>query len=125
MDDYREIENLLYRYAKRVDAGDLEGVAELFRDGCICAPGAVEPVFGYEASREARAFRGTPGDINPTLSTLPPNDQFKRSVSRHCLHFDHTDCQVVETGVAAVSEAKNEAPANTENVTVSETSQNG
>ena len=49
MDDYREIENLLYRYAKRIDAGDLEGVAELFRDGCICAPGAAEPVFGYDA----------------------------------------------------------------------------
>ena len=31
----REIENLLYTYALRIDAGDLEGVADLFRHGRI------------------------------------------------------------------------------------------
>jgi len=31
----REIENLLYTYALRIDAGDLEGVADLFRYGRI------------------------------------------------------------------------------------------
>ena len=34
-DAAREIENLLYRYAERIDAGDLEGVADLFRHGRI------------------------------------------------------------------------------------------
>jgi 3-phenylpropionate/cinnamic acid dioxygenase small subunit len=34
-DAAREIENLLYTYAERIDAGDLEGVAELFTHGCI------------------------------------------------------------------------------------------
>jgi 3-phenylpropionate/cinnamic acid dioxygenase small subunit len=48
MDDSRQIENLLYRYAQRIDAGDFEGVAELFSHGCICAAGA-DPVQGYEA----------------------------------------------------------------------------
>ncbi len=48
MDDSREIENLLYRYAQRIDTGDFEGVAELFRDGCICSP-AADPVEGYDA----------------------------------------------------------------------------
>jgi ketosteroid isomerase-like protein len=34
-DPAREIENLLYTYAERIDAGDLEGVAELFTHGRI------------------------------------------------------------------------------------------
>jgi 3-phenylpropionate/cinnamic acid dioxygenase small subunit len=36
-DPAREIENLLYTYAERIDAGDLEGVAELFSHGRIQA----------------------------------------------------------------------------------------
>ena len=35
MEDIREIENLIYLYAERIDAGDLHGVAELFRDAEI------------------------------------------------------------------------------------------
>jgi len=35
VDSAREIENLLYTYAERIDAGDLEGVAELFTHGRI------------------------------------------------------------------------------------------
>ncbi|UDY34996.1 nuclear transport factor 2 family protein [Dermatobacter hominis] len=39
--DARAIENLVYAYAERIDAGDLPGVAELFRHGrLIPAPGA-------------------------------------------------------------------------------------
>jgi 3-phenylpropionate/cinnamic acid dioxygenase small subunit len=33
--NHREIENLLYSYAERIDLGDLEGVASLFAHGCI------------------------------------------------------------------------------------------
>jgi 3-phenylpropionate/cinnamic acid dioxygenase small subunit len=41
-DNAREIENLIYAYAERIDAGDLDGVAELFRHGRIeAAPGIV------------------------------------------------------------------------------------
>jgi ketosteroid isomerase-like protein len=35
MEDSRCIENLIYCYAERIDAGDLEGVAELFREAVI------------------------------------------------------------------------------------------
>jgi len=35
MEDSREIENLIYMYAERIDSGDLQGVAELFRDAEI------------------------------------------------------------------------------------------
>jgi 3-phenylpropionate/cinnamic acid dioxygenase small subunit len=36
-DDAREIENLLYTYAERIDLGDLDGVAELFSHGRVAA----------------------------------------------------------------------------------------
>jgi hypothetical protein len=36
-DSAREIENSLHTYAERIDAGDLEGVAELFAHGRISA----------------------------------------------------------------------------------------
>ena len=41
--DAREIENLLYAYAERIDAGDLEGVAELFAHGRIIASAPAAP----------------------------------------------------------------------------------
>jgi 3-phenylpropionate/cinnamic acid dioxygenase small subunit len=41
-DSARAIENLVYAYAERIDAGDLQGVGELFRNGRIqAAPGVV------------------------------------------------------------------------------------
>ena len=36
-DSARQIENLMYTYAERIDAGNLEGVAELFTHGRIVA----------------------------------------------------------------------------------------
>lgn len=36
-DDARIIENLLYLYAERIDAGDFAGIADLFEHGRICA----------------------------------------------------------------------------------------
>ncbi len=47
MDSYREIENLMYTYAARLDQGDLEGVAELFRHASIGTPGE-DGVSGYD-----------------------------------------------------------------------------
>ncbi len=54
MDSAREIENLLYTYAERIDAGDLDGVADLFAHGRIHGQenGPPETVFeGREAVR--------------------------------------------------------------------------
>jgi 3-phenylpropionate/cinnamic acid dioxygenase small subunit len=42
VDGARQIENLLYLYAERIDAGDFEGVADLFRHGRI-RPGPDAP----------------------------------------------------------------------------------
>lgn len=49
MNDHRAIENLLYLYAERIDAGDFEGVAELFRHATIIAAGGQHRIEGYEA----------------------------------------------------------------------------
>jgi len=38
-DGAREIENLVYTYAERLDAGDLDGVAALFADATEGAAG--------------------------------------------------------------------------------------
>ncbi len=55
-DSAREIENLVYTYAERIDAGDLAGVAELFRHGRIeAAPGVT--VEGAEKVR--RLYEGS------------------------------------------------------------------
>jgi len=41
-DDARAVENLIYTYAERIDAGDLAGIGELFRHGRLqAAPGMV------------------------------------------------------------------------------------
>ncbi|MEE4659929.1 MAG: nuclear transport factor 2 family protein [Halieaceae bacterium] len=40
--------NLIYRYAELIDNGDLEGVAELFRNGEIAAPAEDSVVRGYD-----------------------------------------------------------------------------
>jgi 3-phenylpropionate/cinnamic acid dioxygenase small subunit len=52
IDSARQIENLLYTYAERIDAGDLEGVAELFAHGRIC---------GVEDGPPETVFTGTTG----------------------------------------------------------------
>ncbi len=65
-DSAREMENLLYTYAARIDAGDLDGVAALFAHGRIeAAPGVTfegrDEVRGmYEASTRLYPDDGTP-----------------------------------------------------------------
>lgn len=69
-DSAREIENLLYLYAERVDAGDFEGVADLFAHGRVCGQqdGPPETVFEgrervlalYERTTRRYAETGTP-----------------------------------------------------------------
>jgi 3-phenylpropionate/cinnamic acid dioxygenase small subunit len=48
MDDCRCIENLIYLYAERIDNGNLEGVAELFRDAAIISPAHNVRRSGYD-----------------------------------------------------------------------------
>ena len=68
MDSAREIENLLYTYAERIDAGDLDGVADLFAHGRIHGQenGPPETVF------EGRDAAGKGGTIKRLTEYLSP-----------------------------------------------------
>ena len=78
-DHARKIENLLYTYAERIDAGDLSGVADLFRHGRILpspdAPreatfvGSEQVLAMYEAS--TRIYEdGTPRTRHLTTNAI-------------------------------------------------------
>jgi hypothetical protein len=79
-DSAREIENLVYTYAERIDAGDLAGVAELFRHGRIeAAPGVI--VEGVEKvrrlyERTTRLYAdGTPRSRHVTTNVIVEVDE--------------------------------------------------
>lgn len=48
MEDSRQIENLIYRYAELIDSGNLEGVAELFSNGEIISSAQNSRRKGYD-----------------------------------------------------------------------------
>lgn len=48
MDDSRQIENLIYQYAEFIDSGDLEGVANLFRNGAVFSRAHDARCTGYD-----------------------------------------------------------------------------
>ena len=56
MDSARDIENLLYTYAERIDAGDLDGVAALFAHGRICGQENGPPETVFEGRDAVRAL---------------------------------------------------------------------
>jgi len=67
MEDSRQIENLIYTYAERIDNGDLNGVAELFRDAEIASTihnirhaGFAEVLQMYQKSCRIYESTGTP-----------------------------------------------------------------
>jgi len=53
-DSAREIENLLYTYAERIDAGDLDGVAALFAHGRIAGMENGPPETVFEGTARVR-----------------------------------------------------------------------
>jgi len=91
MEDSRRIENLIYCYAERIDAGDLEGVAELFREAEIVSTvhNARHTGFGEVLKMYQRACRlhqptGTPLTKHLTTNVIieldeSGNEAFARS----------------------------------------------
>lgn len=53
-DAARDIENLVYTYAERIDAGDLDGVAALFAHGRICGVEDGPPDTVFEGTTRVR-----------------------------------------------------------------------
>lgn len=56
MDAAREIENLLYAYAERIDSGDLDGLADLFAHGRIHGVENGPPSTVFEGRDQVRAL---------------------------------------------------------------------
>jgi len=77
----REIENLLYSYAERIDLGDFEGVADLFEHAVITSPGAEPGPSGRDAALEIyrRSTRlypdGTPKTKHVTTNSIIEVDE--------------------------------------------------
>ncbi|WP_279250718.1 nuclear transport factor 2 family protein [Candidatus Marimicrobium litorale] len=77
MNDSRHIENLIYHYAELIDAGDLKGVAELFRNAVIVSPahnsrctGYDEVLQMYQQSARLYAPAGTPMTKHLTTNVI-------------------------------------------------------
>ena len=74
MEDSRQIENLIYSYAERIDLGDLEGVAELFRNGKIVSIAHDTRRKGFEEvlqmyKRSCRLYPSTGTPLTKHLTT--------------------------------------------------------
>ncbi|WP_432470403.1 nuclear transport factor 2 family protein [Amphritea sp. HPY] len=77
MDSYREIENLIYTYAERIDAGDLEGLAQLFShaefinaEGKVVAAGAEEFLKLQTSAIKIYSETGTPRTKHVTSNII-------------------------------------------------------
>ena len=57
-DSARDIENLLYEYAERIDAGDFDGVAQLFTHGRILGMEDAPPEAVFEGRDAVRRLYG-------------------------------------------------------------------
>jgi 3-phenylpropionate/cinnamic acid dioxygenase small subunit len=97
-DNAREIENLVYAYAERIDAGDLSGVAELFRNGRVqAAPGVVfegvAQVRGLYDSATRLYDDGTPRTRHVTTNvTVEVDDEAGTAAARaYYTVFQQTD----------------------------------
>lgn len=95
-DNARAIENLIYAYAERIDAGDLAGVAELFRHGRIeAAPGIV--IEGAEQVRKlyggsTRLYEdGTPRTRHVTTNVAIDVGDDQASARSYYTVFQQTD----------------------------------
>ncbi len=95
-DNDREIENLIYAYAERIDLGDLEGVAELFRHGRIEAqPGVVFEGVEQVHSLYEMATRlyddGTPRTKHVTTNVAVEADEESGTARSYYTVFQQTD----------------------------------
>ena len=89
-DPTREIENLLYTYAERIDAGNLEGVADLFANGRILASAEAKAEQTFEGRdrvlalyrRSTRLYEdGTPHTKHVTTNAIIEVGESEKSAS--------------------------------------------
>jgi hypothetical protein len=106
-DNAREIESLVYAYAERIDAGDLAGVAELFRNGRIQAgPGVVfegvEQVRGLYDSATRLYDDGTPRTRHVTTNVAVEVDDDTGTATARAYYtvFQQTDELPLQANIA-------------------------
>lgn len=106
-DNAREIEHLLYAYAERIDAGDLQGVGELFRNGrIVAAPGmvfeGVDAVRGLYERTTRLHEDGTPRTHHVTTNvTVEVDDTAGRATARSSYTvFQQTDALPLQPIIA-------------------------
>ena len=84
-DSAREIENLLYTYAERMDAGDLSGLADLFANGRVKPAPDAPPEMTFEGREKvlelyrasARIYEdGTPRTKHVTTNAIIEVDEY-------------------------------------------------
>jgi hypothetical protein len=97
-DSARTIENLVYAYAERIDAGDFAGVGDLFRHGRIqAAPGVVvegaEKVQRLYEQTTRRYEDGTPRTRHLTTNVaIEVDENESAAVARSCyMVFQQTE----------------------------------
>jgi len=90
VDAARRIENLIYTYAERIDAGDLEGVADLFAHGRVTASPELAPAQTFEGRERVLALyrrtvrlyeNGTPRTRHVTTNAIIEVEDGARSAS--------------------------------------------
>ena len=110
-DSAREIENLLYTYAERIDAGDLEGVADLFEHGRILpSPGAArtisfdgrESVLGMYRAATRLYPDGTPRTRHVTTNAIIEVDEGSGTATARSYYtvFQQTDALPLQPIIA-------------------------
>lgn len=90
MEDCRQIENLIYHYAELIDSGNLEGVAELFRNAVIVSTahnthrrGFDEVLQMYQVSCRLYESTGTPLTKHLTTNVIIELDeQGEKAIAR-------------------------------------------
>ncbi len=111
-DDSRPIENLLYTYAERIDAGDLEGVADLFAHGRITAQADTttaqwfegrDKVLGmYQAATRLYEDNGTPHTKHVTTNAIIDVDEGAGTAAARSYYtvFQQTDALPLQPIIA-------------------------
>ena len=108
VDSARQIENLLYTYAERIDLGDLDGLSTLFTHGRIVAAIGAPPFVGRDGVREmfdaaTRLYDdGTPRTKHVTTNAIIEVDDATGVGSSRSYYtvFQQTDALVLQPIIA-------------------------
>lgn len=105
-DSARDIENLLYTYAERIDAGDFDGVAELFTHGRILGQQDGPPESVFEGSEAVRRLYRMSTRIHADSGT----PKTKHLITNAIIHVDEHAGTAASRAYYCVTQATPELP---------------